>query len=951
MAQIGAVLGRDFSYALLCDVAEADEPGLQASLDRLAESDLLFVEGTPPQANYRFKHALIQDAAYDSLLKSRQQPLHRRTAEILLDDPERAAAVPEVIAHHVTQAGLDDLAIEWWGKAGDQALRRSAFQEAIAHLGKAIAMTDKATIALPRGRAGDAVVGSSRLKLRNDYALAVMWSKGYAAEETKAAFTRVAGVAAKSDDFLERFAAAHGQWTSAMMRSELNSAHELASAFLREAEEAQRVTEAGVARRNLAWLNYYRGNFVEARTHCERALAACDPEHEEEARERYGEYTGIVATSCLALTSWQLGEVERAHELIETANYRATELGHFSSMAISLTLRSVLEMLRGDAAAALSTAEALEAFAHQHGMTYYRTVAEVLGGWARGRCYDPSAGVAKLRRALAALAEQGHRVAAPLYYALLAELEAEALGADVALGRIDEALALAHQIDNWYIFPLLHRVRGEILVKRDPADHASAEEAFRTSIAIAKEQGARSHLLLTSLDLAKLCRSAGRLADAHAVLAPALEGFSPTPEMPQIAEAQALLAELAETDEVKAAEAQRQRRLHLQTAYGQAMMWAKGFAAEETRAAFSRATELTTKTDSFEDRFAAGHFQWTLAFLRGELQWARELELSFLKEAEDTGRVVEAGVARRGLALACYQAGDFLEAQIHCERALEVCNLEHDRESQERFHDATGPIVMSVLAVTMWQLGEVDRARELIEQANRRGSELGHGPSMTHPLLWKAHLEILRGDPAAALSAAEALDDLGQEHGMPFWRSDAGLSAGWARGRLHVAATGAEDLRRVLADRVHQGARYNAWFYNGLLAELEAETLGLESALARIDEAIALARQVENRCNLTFPHLLRGQLLLKRDPSNPAPAEEAFQTALEIAKLQGARSWGLRAALSLAKLYQSTARLAEAYAVLTPALKGFAPTEEMPEIAEAQALLVAIEARAHVRRE
>ena len=267
-----------------------------------------------------------------------------------------------------------------------------------------------------------------------------MWSKGYAAEETKAAFTRVAGVAAKSDDFLERFAAAHGQWTSAMMRSELNSAHELASAFLREAEEAQRVTEAGVARRNLAWLNYYRGNFVEARTHCERALAACDPEHEEEARERYGEYTGIVATSCLALTSWQLGEVERAHELIETANCRATELGHFSSMAISLGLRSVLEILRGDAVAALSTAEALEAFAQRHGMTYYRTVAEVLGGWARGRCYDRRP-VAKLRRALAALAEQGHRVAAPLYYALLAELEAEALGADVALGRIDEALA------------------------------------------------------------------------------------------------------------------------------------------------------------------------------------------------------------------------------------------------------------------------------------------------------------------------------------------------------------------------------------------------------------------------------------------------------------------------------------------------------------------------------
>ena len=126
-----------------------DEPALQASLDRLAEADLLFVEGAPPQANYRFKHALIQDAAYESLLKSRRQALHRRAAEALRD----ANAEPEAIAHHFTEAGLDDLAIEWWGKAGDQALRRSAFQEAIAHLGKAIEMADKAGAAARRAEA------------------------------------------------------------------------------------------------------------------------------------------------------------------------------------------------------------------------------------------------------------------------------------------------------------------------------------------------------------------------------------------------------------------------------------------------------------------------------------------------------------------------------------------------------------------------------------------------------------------------------------------------------------------------------------------------------------------------------------------------------------------------------------------------------------------------------
>ena len=120
VAQIGAVLGRDFAFELLRDVAGLDESALRPALERLTKVDLLFVEGVPPQANYRFKHALIQDAAYDSLLKSRRQALHRRAAELLRDNPDRATAEPEVIAHHFAQGGLDDLAVEWWGKAGDQ---------------------------------------------------------------------------------------------------------------------------------------------------------------------------------------------------------------------------------------------------------------------------------------------------------------------------------------------------------------------------------------------------------------------------------------------------------------------------------------------------------------------------------------------------------------------------------------------------------------------------------------------------------------------------------------------------------------------------------------------------------------------------------------------------------------------------------------------------------------
>jgi tetratricopeptide (TPR) repeat protein len=222
---------------------------------------------------------------------------------------------------------------------------------------------------------------------------------------------------------------------------------------------------------------------------------------------------------------------------------------------------------------------------------------------------------------------------------------------------------------------------------------------------------------------------------------------------------------------------------------------------------------------------------------------------------------------------------------------------------------------------------------------------------MAFPLEWKTLLAILRGDATAALSAADTMEVLCREHGMPFWRARAEIYAAWARGRLQCDAAGAADLRWALTAVADQGGMGDAWFHTLLLAELEAETLGADSALVRTDEAIALARQVENRCDLPFAHLLRGKMLLARDPSNPAPAEEAFQTAIAITKQQGARSYELLASFSLAKLYQSTARLAEAHAVLAPALENFSPTPEMPEIAEAQTLLVAIEAGAHVRHQ
>ena len=184
VAQIASVIGRGFSYSLLRAVAGVEDAALRAALEKLAEADIVLVQGLPPDSDYRFKHALIQDAAYENLLKSRRQALHRRVAEILRDRfADTAGAEPEALAHHFTQAGMTDAAIEWWGKAGDQALRRSAFQEAISHLGKAIEMADKTGEGALRAGAEAALTGE-RLKLQTNYGVALSWAKGYAAPET-----------------------------------------------------------------------------------------------------------------------------------------------------------------------------------------------------------------------------------------------------------------------------------------------------------------------------------------------------------------------------------------------------------------------------------------------------------------------------------------------------------------------------------------------------------------------------------------------------------------------------------------------------------------------------------------------------------------------------------------------------------------------------------------------
>ena len=256
----------------------------------------------------------------------------------------------------------------------------------------------------------------------------------------------------------------------------------------------------------------------------------------------------------------------------------------------------------------------------------------------------------------------------------LAEAEARAGDLARAIAVLDEALETCNRLGYRAFEAELHRARGEILLQRDPANPAPAENAFLSAIAVAKQQGTRSFELRAALSLAKLRQSTGRPVDAHAVLAPALEGFSPTPEMPEIAEAQALLAALAESDAVKAEAAQRQRLTQLQVAYGNALIAARGYGAPETTQAFAKARESASGDRDAPERLAVDYGLWAGSYLRGELPSMRAHAAAFLSDIEARPDSPEAGVAHRAAGMTNWFAGEYRDARDHLERALGCSN-------------------------------------------------------------------------------------------------------------------------------------------------------------------------------------------------------------------------------------------------------------------------------------
>ena len=356
-----------------------------------------------------------------------------------------------------------------------------------------------------------------------------MWSKGYAAQETKVAFTRARELGADVEDPAEKFPTYYGLWVGNLVRGELAPARATANLFLRDAESAASPTEVGAARRALGQTCLWQGDFREAQTHFEEALRIYDADRDREVKFRFGMDTGAGSKALLAVVNWVLGEAAR--EFIEGALALAVEFGHVPTLAPM-----------GDADIALPLTNAIVELSRDREMPLFLALGTMCRGWARAQLGEREAGIAELQGGMTAFTKQGNKLYAPFLQGLLAELEGEGQDRGTALTHINEALGLADETGEHWTNSLLHRIRGKILLKLDPANTGPAEEAFLAAIAVAQQQKAKKFELQAALSLTKLYQSTDRAADAHAVLAAALEGSSPTPEFAEIAEAQALLA-------------------------------------------------------------------------------------------------------------------------------------------------------------------------------------------------------------------------------------------------------------------------------------------------------------------------------------------------------------------------------------------------------------------------
>jgi predicted ATPase len=535
VAQIGAVIGREFSYDLLMAVAELPEVTLTRGLDDLVGAGLAFRRGMAPEATYVFKHALVQDAAYKSLLKFQRQQLHARIARVLEERfPETVDARPDLLAQHCTEAGLAEQAVSYWQRAGQQALAHFAMAEAITHLTKGLEVL--------QGLPGGPERQWRELGLQLALGQASTAAKGFAASETGRAYAQARKLCCElGDDVAELFPILYGQSVFHFQRGELAVAHEVARELLHSAEKKSEAAARVTGHRMVGSTLCQLGSLVESREHFETALTLYDPMRDRTSAFIYAIDSRVMCLSWLSHVLVLLGYPEQALARHSEVSVYARELAHPVTVAVAFAWGCIFHQLLRDGQNAREQAEAVVALATEQGYPLYGAAGMVIRGWALADSGQVEDGIAEIRRGLAAYRATEGEMWLPYFLGLLAEAEGRAGQAAAGLSLAEDAVDRANRTGARWIEAELYRVRGDLLLGLSEPERRKAEACFSQALAIAREQGSKMWELRAATSLARLWRDQERLAEAHNLLAPIYDWFTEGFDATALKDAKALL--------------------------------------------------------------------------------------------------------------------------------------------------------------------------------------------------------------------------------------------------------------------------------------------------------------------------------------------------------------------------------------------------------------------------
>ncbi len=540
VAQFASVLGREFSYELLYAVSQLDEATLQRDLGRLVDAELLYQRGLPPQATYIFKHALVVDTAYESLLKSTRQHYHQRIAQVLEDRfPETTETQPELLAHHYTEADFIQQAVEYWQQAGQKGIQRSANAEAIDHLNKGLELLTQLSDTPERKQ--------QELGLQISLGAAFVAAKGYAAPEVVHAYNRARTLCRQVEDTPQLSQCLWGLWMFFLVGGDMRTARELGEELLNLAQGQHDPTQLLVAHTALAGselLSY--GIFRKVQPHVDQCLTVYDPGYHPSLIALYGHDLKVMFLNYELWSLWYLGYPDQARAKSYDALTWSQELTHPFSFVHALAFTLYIHLLRREADMTYEQAETLIAVSREQGFVFWEALGLVHGGWALSKLGRHDEAIQQIQESSAAYRATGAGLFRPYFLALLADAYLEAARTQEGLQAVEEGLTAVEKNGEHFWEAELYRLRGELLQQLALDNCPEAEASLHQAISIAQHQHAKSWELRAVTSLARLWQSQGRRDDARELLGNVYGWFTEGFDTADLIDAKALLVELEE---------------------------------------------------------------------------------------------------------------------------------------------------------------------------------------------------------------------------------------------------------------------------------------------------------------------------------------------------------------------------------------------------------------------